>query len=173
MVLTVTGRDIPRIQKIFHSGTIVYHFYRYTWQGFDSDAAELSALLADFPEDFPPGDPRRIFSPQSCAAVLIESAAVGRQPVEMQRAAAEHKPLFASRSFWDCLIALAAANPTAATYSGYSFEHRADLFRLELSSEQSAALQRDAGHLAPRNLRPAIEALGVLPRIVFVSPRPK
>jgi hypothetical protein len=171
MVLSVTGRDIPRIQKIFHSGTIVYHFYRYSWQGFDADAAELSALLADFPQDFPPGDPRRTFSAQSCAAALIESAIVGRQPVEIQRAAADHKSLFASRSFWDCLIALAAANAAAVTYAGYSFARRADLYRLELSSGQSSTLLNDASRLAPRNLRAAIAAQGTPPRIIFVSPR--
>jgi hypothetical protein len=171
MVLSVTGRDVARIQKIFHSGTIVYHFYRYTWQGFDADAAEISTLLADFPSDFPPGDPRRIFSAQACAAALIESAAVGRLPVEILRATAERKPLFAPRSFWDCLLALAAANAAAVAYSGYSYARRADLFHLRLSPEQSAALLRDAARLAPRNLRAAIQALGTPPRIVFVSPR--
>ena len=184
MVLSVTGRDVARIQKILHSGTIVYHFYRYTWQGFDADAAELTALLADFPSDFPAGDPRRNFSPQSCAAVLIESAAVGRQPVEIPRAAAERKSLFAARSFWDCLLASAlvngvatenagdsVTNPYSAIYSGYSYARRADLFRLDLSPVQSAALLRDAARLAPRNLRPAIQAQGSPPRIIFVCPR--
>ncbi|MFZ0819310.1 MAG: hypothetical protein WAM91_04525 [Candidatus Acidiferrales bacterium] len=170
MVLSVTGRDVARIQKIFHSGTIVYHFYRYTWQGFDADTAEISTLLADFPFDFPPGDPRRIFSAQGCAAVLIESPAAGRLPVEIPRVAAERKPLFAARSFWDCLLAF-AANPAAVTYSGYSYARRADLFHLRLSPEQSAALLRDAARLAPRNLRAAIQALGTPPQIVFVSPR--
>jgi hypothetical protein len=173
MVLSVTGRDVPRIQKIFHTGTIVYHFYRYTWQGFDADAADLAALLADFPSDFPNGDPRRMFSAQACTAALIESAVVGRAPLEIQRAAAERKPLFASRSFWDTLVAVAAENPGAVTYSGYSYARRGDLFRLDLSLEQSAAFQRDAARLAPRNLRAAIQALGAPPRVVFVSPRSK
>ncbi|HUK29611.1 MAG TPA: hypothetical protein VLV89_00765 [Candidatus Acidoferrum sp.] len=171
MVLSVTDRDLPRIQKIFHSGTIVYHFFRYTWDGFDADAAELAALLAGFPDDFPPGDPRRKFSAETCTAALIESSAVGRQPVEILREAAERKPLFSSHSFWECFITLAAANPDAVTYSGYSFARHADLFGLDLSPEQSAALLKDAARLAPRNLRVAIAALGTLPRIVFVSPR--
>ncbi len=177
MVLSVTGRDVSRIQKIFRSGTIVYHFFRYTWHGFDADPAELAALLADFPTDFPPGDPRRDFSPQACAAVLIESAAVGRQPVEILRIEAERKPLFASRSFWDCLLALAASGeddgtaPASPVYAGYSFARRADLFHLGLSPDQSSALLRDAARLAPRNLRAAIQALGAPPRIIFVSPR--
>jgi hypothetical protein len=215
MVLSVTGRDVSRIQKILHSGTIVYHFFRYTWHGFDADTAEISGLLADFPSDFPPGDPRRVFSPQTCAAVLIESAAIGRQPVEVPRAAAERKAFFASRSFWDSLLAFvstnrgastnssvssnegdsaanasvstnksasanesvsinddnAASNANAVTYCGYSFARRADLFRLALTPEQSAAFLRDASRLAPRNLRPSIQAQAAPPRIVFVCPR--
>jgi hypothetical protein len=130
-------------------------------------------LLADFPSDFPPGDPRRVFSPQSCAAVLIESAVVGRQPVEIQRAAADRKPLFASRSFWDSLLALAGSNSSSVIYSGYSYARRADLFRLDLSPDQSAALLRDAARLAPRNLRPSIQAQGAPPRIIFICLRSK
>ncbi len=37
MILRVTGKDLPRVQQILRSGTIVYHFYRYWWQGFDAD----------------------------------------------------------------------------------------------------------------------------------------
>jgi hypothetical protein len=171
MVLSVTGRDLARIQKIFHSGTIVYHFYRYSWQGFDADATELTALLSDFPEDFPDGDPRREFSAQTCTTALIESTIVGRQPVEIERATAERKALFASRSLWNCVIALAAANPAAAAYEGYSFARRADLYRLDLTAGESAVFQRDASRLAPRNLRATIAAQGAPPRIIFVSPR--
>ncbi len=171
MVLSVTGRDVSRIQKIFRSGTIVYHFYRYTWQGFDAGPDEITALLADFPSDFPPGDPRRVFSSQTCVTALIESAAVGRQPVEIQRAAAERKPLFASRSLWDCLVGFAAANANAVTYTGYSFARRADLFRLDLLPEQSTALLRDSARLAPRNLRAAIQALHAPSRVIFCCSR--
>ena len=171
MVLSVTGRDVLRVQKILQSGTIVYHFYRYTWHAFDADADEISALLADFPSDFPPGDPRRIFSGEHCSAVFIESVTVRRQPVEIQRAASERKPLFAARSFWGCLVGFATANAEAVSYSGYSFSRHADLFRLDLSPEQAAALLRDAAHLAPRNLRASIQALGTPARIVFASPR--
>jgi len=53
MVLRVTGKDLPRVQQILRSGTLVYHFYRYWWQGFETGAAELSALLAEFPGDDP------------------------------------------------------------------------------------------------------------------------
>ena len=60
MILRVTGKDLPRVQQILRSGTIVYHFYRYWWQGFDADVGDLAVILAEFPGDDPvPGIPSR------------------------------------------------------------------------------------------------------------------
>jgi len=190
MVLCVTGRDLPRVQQILRTGTVVYHFYRYKWQGFDADPAELAQLLAEFPADFPEGDPRRVFQPNVCTVALLESAVAGRAPVEIERAAAKKKPLFAARSFWDCLLALANqqtvgghpnsatqqdhpnySKPSAPEYAGYSFARRGDLYRLTLTPEQSATVSRDAARLAPRSLRAALDALGAPVRVTFVCPR--
>ena len=41
MVLSVAGKDVTRVRQLLHSGTVVYHFYRYSWTGFDADEAEL------------------------------------------------------------------------------------------------------------------------------------
>lgn len=177
MVLCVTGRDLPRVQQILRTGTVVYHFYRYWWQGFGTDPAELAQLLAEFPAD----DPSRAFSAKACTVALLESAVAGRAPVEIERAPAKKKPLFAPRSFWDCLLALADAQKaseqqnhpiqSSAEYAGYSFARRADLYRVALTPEQSASVSRDAVRLAPRSLRAALEALGAPVRVTFVCPR--
>ncbi len=37
MILSVTGKDVARIQQILRSGTIVFHSYRYWWQGFEAE----------------------------------------------------------------------------------------------------------------------------------------
>jgi hypothetical protein len=37
MVLSVTGKDLARVRQILRSGTVVFHFYRYWWQGFEAD----------------------------------------------------------------------------------------------------------------------------------------
>jgi hypothetical protein len=42
---------------------------------------------------------------------------------------------------------------------------------VELSAEQAARLQRDAGKFASRALRGAIEVMGAVTRVVFVCPR--
>jgi hypothetical protein len=168
MVLCVTGRDLPRVQQILRTGTIVFHFYRYWWQGFETDAAELSAVLAEFPAD----DPNRAFSANECAIVVLESAVKGRPAFDVKKTDADHKSLFAAQSFWDCLLELAQP-PQELKYGGYSFARRADLYRVELSAEQVARLQRDAGKFASRALRGAIEAMGTVARVIFVCPRNK
>jgi hypothetical protein len=165
MVLSVTGRDLPRVQQILRAGTVVFHFYRYWWQGFDAPTPELSALLAEFPAD----DPSRVFDPASCTMVLLESATQGRQPVEVKRTDAERKSLFAARSFWDYLLAFAV--PAQLHYAGYSFARRADLYRLDISGEQASILQINAGKVAPRSIRGVLETIGAPARLVFVCPR--
>jgi hypothetical protein len=166
MVLCVTGRDLPRVQQILRTGTIVFHFYRYWWQGFETDAAELSAVLAEFPAD----DSGRTFSPNECAVAVLDSAVKRRPGIDVKKSDADHKSLFASQSFWDCLLAL-AESAQEIKYGGYSFARRADLFRVELSAEQAVRLQRDAGKFASRALRGAIEAMGAVARVSFVCPR--
>jgi len=166
MVLGVTGKDLARIQQVLRSGTIVFHFYRYWWQGFEADAGELGVLLARFPD----ADPQRVFRPEDCAAVLLES---GGQPprhsVELGQKAASRKPLLRSRSLWECLLALGLAQ--APSYQGYSYERRADVYQLALSPQQVAALLRDVARLAPRELRPGLRYLPEATRIVFICPR--
>ncbi len=166
MVLGVTGKDLARIQQILRSGTVVFHFYRYWWQGFEADAGELGAFLTRFPD----ADPARVFRAEECAAVLLESSGQPpRHSVELGRQAASRKPLLRSRSLWDCLLALGRAQPPS--YQGYSYERHADLYRLALSPEQTAALLRDAARLAPRELRAGLRRLPETTRIVFICPR--
>jgi hypothetical protein len=166
MILSVTGRDLPRVQQILRTGTIVYHFYRYWWQGFETDPAGLSAVLAEFPPD----DPSRAFDFRACTAIVLESAMKTRPSIDVDKKDADHESLFASRSFWDCLLALAEV-PQEIKYGGYSFARRADLYRVELSAEQAASLQRNAAKFASRALRGAIETMGAVARVVFVCPR--
>ena len=166
MILSVTGKDLLRVQQILRTGTLVFHFYRYWWQGFDTDAAELSAVLAEFPAD----DPSRAFRADACEMIVLESAVKGRQSLDIKKTDANRKSLFASRSFWDCLLSLADPSQEIK-YAGYSFARRADLYRVELNAEQSANLRRNAEKFGSRALRGAVEAVGTVLRMVFVCPR--
>jgi hypothetical protein len=165
MVLSVTGKHMDRIQKILRSGTVVFHFYRYWWEGFEAGEADLQSLLATFPDP----DPSRVFSSVACTIAILEAGIAPRhQAVELPRAAASQKGLLRGKSFWDVLMSLASAGPLA--YQTYSYMHRADLYRLELDAALRAKLAA-AVTLAPRNLRKDLAAIGTAEQLIFVCPR--
>lgn len=166
MVLSVTGKDAARIKQIFRSGTVVFHFYRYWWNGFDVDEAELRGLLARFPDP----DPTREFRGPECTLIAIESGATPPRPgIEVQKSAISRKPLFHRRSFWDALLAETESTPVV--YHGYSFGHHGDLFRLDLTVDSRARLVAAAASLAPRSMRKELQAIAGAARIVFICPR--
>src|SRR4051794_12418934 len=88
MVLSVTGKDPARIRQILHSGSVVFHFYHYWWQGFEASEGEIEMLLREFPD----ADPRRPFSGAACTMVLVESGdSPARPPLELPRGAISSK----------------------------------------------------------------------------------
>lgn len=166
MILCVTGKDQARIEQILRAGSVVFHFYRYWWQGFEADSAALSQLLSKFPEN----EPGRKFCAEQCSAVLIEAAGrPGRDPVELPRALAARRKLFRRRSFWDALMSLAERK--LPTYQHYSYAHRADLFALPLEAAEKSILAAEAKRLARRELRAQVSALAACERVLFVCPR--
>ena len=84
MILSVTGKDAARIRQILRSGTVVYHFFRYSWPGFDADEVELSVALTRFPD----ADPSRPFDAGKCTMAIFESGgAHPRHLLELDRSA--------------------------------------------------------------------------------------
>ena len=166
MVLSVTGKDAVRIKQILRSGTVVFHFYRYWWSGFDIDQSELAGLLARFPDP----DPSREFRPAECTMVAIESGATPPRPtIEIAKQAISRSGLFRRRSFWDALLAELSSSPVG--YQGYSFGHRADLYRLDLSNEARTRLAAAAASFASRAMRKELLPIANAARVVFVCPR--
>ena len=168
MVLSVAGKDVTRVKQLLHSGTVVYHFFRYSWTGFDAEEAELSAALAKFPD----ADPARPFAPDQCALALLESGGVNpRHILELHRAAGSKRRLFRRQSFWERLLEIAVTEQLH--YHGYSYGRRADLYRLDLDGENVFLIEQAAERLAPGSLRAALSALHTAASILFVCPRPK
>jgi hypothetical protein len=167
MILRVTGRDEPRVHQILRSGTVVYHFYRYWWQGFDADGASLSALLAEFPAD----EPQRPFREADCKTILMDPAAAGRRAIEIEQGESGRKPLFAARSFWDCLLAYAKS--PRVSYANYSFDRTGDLYQVSLEPEHRVALAKDATRLAARPVRAKLEIAGEIAKLTYICPRSK
>ncbi len=154
MVVNVTGKNAPRVQQIFRTGTVVYNGYRYWWDGFPSNEYEVAELLALFPDD----DPSRPFNPAQVTAVSLEiGGGTQRSLVGITRTEASQKKLFHKRSPWEIL--LEATQGSTPRYEKYSHADRADVYRAHLSPEMAASLLKEALHASPRALRRKLTGL--------------
>ncbi|MBZ5660000.1 MAG: hypothetical protein LAO08_06295 [Acidobacteriia bacterium] len=166
MILSVAGKDVTRVRQLLHSGTIVYHFFRYSWTGFDVDDAELAAALAQFPDP----DPARPFSPAQCTLAILESGGVSpRHLMELDRDAGSRRRMFRKRSFWERLLEIAGNENIQ--YHGYSYGRRADIYRLDLDGEIAGQITEALERLAPRGLHIVLGTLPAAASILFVCPR--
>jgi hypothetical protein len=177
MIVAVTGKDPQRVQQILRSGTIVFHSYRYWWQGFDAELGKLAEILAHYPD----ANPARPFRPEVCTEAILESGAASppdpmlqssapRHSFRLRREDASRKRLFRSRSLWDALMDLTRPHPPA--YREYSYALRADIYVLHPDAAQLARLFHEAARYAPRSLRAQLAILPSISQIVFVCPRP-
>src|SRR5579872_4016125 len=87
-MLTVAGKDEPRIRETLQRGTMVSGATRFRWVGWEADIAELRPLLAQFPDP----DPTRLFDAARCIRVILRG---GRLAIDITRETAERKGLFA------------------------------------------------------------------------------
>lgn len=166
MILSVAGKDLTRVQQLLHSGTVVYHFYRYTWTGFNADPTELSAALAQFPDS----DPARPFAPNLCTNAVFDGPGVNpRHLLDLVKDAASKRKLFSRQSFWQRLMDIASEeNPV---YEKYSYSRRADMYHVTMDSENILKIADAADDLAPRKLRPSLRVVNATACIYFVCPR--
>jgi hypothetical protein len=148
-LLTVTGKDEPRIREILLRGTVAIGASRFRWAGWNADEDDLRRLLAAFPDP----DPTRPFPPERCIRAVLGG---GRQELAILRETAARKSLFRRRTFWDELMAVAGERPAA--YAGYSYRDRADRYIRELSPEEAARIRTAAGGARSGALRDRVLA---------------
>jgi hypothetical protein len=167
MVVSVTGKNVLRVQQIFRSGTVVYNGYRYWWEGFASNENEVTGLLATFPDD----DPTRLFNAAQVIAIALEiGGGAQRSLVNVTRHEASAKKLFHRRIPWEILFA-ATAKDAPPRYEKYSHADRADIYRVHLSGEEAASLMKQLRDASPRALRKKLALLQPPAAILFFSPR--
>jgi len=166
MVVSVAGKDVARVQQIFRTGTVVYHGYRYSWDGIDAETPEIAALLAPFPDD----DPERPFDPNKATTALFEiGGGAQRHIVQISREEASETKFFARQSAWAVLLESLAGQ--TIRYEKYSHARRADLYRLALPYERAQELLAILLEAAPRGLRHRWSTLRPPAAITFVCPR--
>jgi hypothetical protein len=166
MILSVTGKDVERVHQLLQAGTVVYHFYRYSWPGIDASEAELAAALAQFPD----ADPARPFAADKCTNAVFDAAgATARHLLDLDRDVASKRRLFSRQSFWQGLMVIAADEKPA--YQNYSYGRRADMYRIELDGESLSRIEDAAARLATGKLKSALRMLGAAASVLFVCPR--
>jgi hypothetical protein len=166
MILSVAGKDAARVRQLLHSGTIVYHFYRYSWAGFDASDSELAAALAQFPD----ADPSRAFAAALCTNAVFDGAGANpRHLLDLDRAIASKRRIFRGQSFWERLLEIAGEENPA--YQKYSYGRRADLYRIDLDAENISRITDAANRLATGKLRSALRVLPGAASVLFVCPR--
>jgi hypothetical protein len=168
MVVSVTGKSVPRVQQIFRAGAVVYNGYRYWWEGFASSEDEIAGLLTVFPDD----DPALLFNPAHVTAISVEiGGGTQRSLVSIARGEATARRLFHTRSPLEIL--LAAAQDSTPRYEKYSYPERADVYRVHLSPDTAASLLKQMRDASPRALRKKLMALQPPAAILFFIPRTK
>jgi hypothetical protein len=166
MVLTVTGKNVARVQQIFRAGTVVYNGYRYWWDSFASEPSEIAALLAPYPED----DPSRLFRASEVTTVSLEiGGGSQRSLIEITRKEASAKRWLQKRCPWEIL--LGAAQKTAPRYEKYSHAQRADVYRLNLPLETAQALLAETRAAAARALQKRLAGVQPPSALLFFTPR--
>jgi hypothetical protein len=166
MILSVAGKDAARVRQLLHSGTIVYHFYRYSWAGFDADETELAAALARFPD----ADPSRPFAAAQCSHAIFDGPGANpRHLLDLNRATASRRRIFRGQSFWERLMEIAVEEKPA--YQNYSYGRRADVYRLALDAENISRMEEAANRLATGKLRSALRVLPSAASVLFACPR--
>lgn len=177
MIVQVAGKDSARVQQILRAGTIVFHSFRYWWQGFDPDVAALAEILSKYPD----ADPGRPFRAADCSEVILESSgspprhslsitkgsvAKATNPLQKIARVLRNRP-----TFWQVLMHFAEEAQPHPRYREYSYTRRADLYSIALTAQQIAHLAQEAARHAPRTLRAEILEPPAISQIVFVCPR--
>ena len=167
LVLATTGKHPGRVRALLRSGTCVYNIYRYWWEGFEIDDATLDAVLAEFPDP----DPARRFRATDCVWARFSDAQEPKPHTMMvEKTEATTRRWFRRQSFWDFLIDLARVRQPF--YQDYSYYHRADLYRAELTALDRALLRHETRRLAPRALAQRLERSPDWVWLELCCPRP-
>lgn len=160
-ILSLAGKDIPRIHRILLRGSLMSGATRFRWQGWDAEEAALAELLAGFPDP----EPGRTFAAELCVLAILRGNSYG---IEVPHDAGARTPRFhRGASFWDVLMETAAA--AGPRYYGYSYRRSADRFDAALSAAAARGLGEAAAALVYSSVRDRIRATGLLTVELYVE----
>lgn len=135
LMLAVAGRDAARIRDLLLRGTLVSGASRYRWERMVAEVEAIEEILASFPGP----DASREFNPSACHKVVLRGH---RVQIDIPREAAEERGFLRRRSYWDAVLAAAAAG--TPSYVDYSYKEKADRYHVRLDSSGSEVLRAEA-----------------------------
>jgi hypothetical protein len=159
-VLSVTGKDEPRIRDLLLRGTLVSGASRFRWAGFEADADSLHQALAAFPDP----DPTIPFDAARCTRAVLRG---GRQAIELPRDAISRRTLFRRQTFWDLLMeVVSAASPR---YAGYSYREGTDRYTRPLTVAETTRLREGCGTVPYTTVREQIRSVAFVEAELFAT----
>ena len=160
-MLSLTGKDEPRIREILRRGALVSGASRFRWSGWDAEEDDVREILAAFPDP----DPALPFAAGRCVRAILRGS---RQAIDLPREAAARKAGFERHDFWEILMDMAVSG--AIVYGGYSYRERADRYVRDLSAGEMERLRAASAAIRYSTLREQIRA-AVLTRVELYTLR--
>ena len=139
LMLAGSGKDAARIADLLRRGSLVSGASRYRWEPLVAGEDDVRELLAAFPDP----DSTRPFLAKHCVKVMFSGSSGG---LEMTRETGSRKKPLRRHSFWERM--LEEIDKHAPEYDSYSYQEKADVFRLPLNSGLLSSLRRDSQLLA-------------------------
>ncbi|MCL4783940.1 MAG: hypothetical protein KJZ70_12970 [Bryobacterales bacterium] len=137
-IVSVTGKDVPRIEEILKRGSFVLGLSRMRWEA-ASDTACLRDILDSLPDDWPD----RPFEEAKVREIVVTAST---RKIAIPGEVARARRWFRGKSFlgrW--LSSEALPRPV---YERYDYRERADRFRAPIAAEAMSAF-REAVELLP------------------------
>lgn len=137
-IVSVTGKDAPRIEEILKRGSLVVGLSRMRWESADA-AACLPAILDTLPDDCP----ERLLDERKVREIVVSA---GTRQITIPGGVARARRWFRSESFLERWLSSAAL--PKPVYERYDYREQADRFRVPIAATETPAY-RDAVDLLP------------------------
>lgn len=160
VIAGVTGKDASRVAAILARGVFVKGMSRLRWEGFDGSAV-AAECLAGIPDPWP----GRPFQLDEVSKIEIWQ---GRAALQLSMELARSRRWLRRQSF--CAWLETQCQNESPRYERYDYELRADVFVMDVSTGQSAAILEAADLIADAGLRRALRQAAVS-RLHFLAPR--
>lgn len=149
-IVSVTGKDAPRVVEILERGSFVLGLSRMRWEPLEAVAESVPAIFDLLPDDWP----ERPFDAHAVREIVVTA---GMRKIAIPGAAANARRWFRSESFLGRWLKSAALPPPS--YERYDYREKADRFRGAIPPETLSVFREAADLLPSGTLRNALRSM--------------